>query len=58
MKGFLKGYLLSNARTFVDVVQHLPDFVRFEINERELGRQREDRILVAEERHFLQSFLN
>jgi hypothetical protein len=30
-------------------VQHLRDFGRFEMNERDLGRQREDRILVAEE---------
>jgi hypothetical protein len=30
-------------------VQHLRDFGRFEMNKRNLGRQREDRILVAEE---------
>jgi hypothetical protein len=30
-------------------VQHLRDFGRFEMNKRDLGRQREDRILVAEE---------
>jgi hypothetical protein len=30
-------------------VQHLCEFGRFEINKRGLGRQREDRILVAEE---------
>jgi hypothetical protein len=41
-----KGFL--NARTFVNVVQHLRDFGRFEMNKRDLGRQREDRILVAE----------
>jgi hypothetical protein len=41
--------ILSNARTFVNVAQHLHDFGRFEMNKRDLGRQREDRILVAEE---------
>jgi hypothetical protein len=41
--------ILTNARTFVNVVQHLRDFGRFEMNKRDLGRQREDRILVAEE---------
>jgi hypothetical protein len=30
-------------------VQHLRNFGRFEINKRDIGRQREDRILVAEE---------
>jgi hypothetical protein len=35
--------------TFVNVVQHLRDFGRFEMNKRDLGRQREDRILVVEE---------
>jgi hypothetical protein len=40
--------ILPNARTFVNVVQHLRDFRRFEMNKRDLGRQREDRILVAE----------
>jgi hypothetical protein len=30
-------------------VQHLRDFGRFEMNKRDLGRQREDRIFVAEE---------
>jgi hypothetical protein len=30
-------------------VQHLRDFGRFEMNKRDLGRRREDRILVAEE---------
>jgi hypothetical protein len=30
-------------------VQHLRDFGRFEMNKRDLGRQREDCILVAEE---------
>jgi hypothetical protein len=34
-----------NARTFVNVVHHLPNF---EMNKRDLGRQQEDRILVAE----------
>jgi hypothetical protein len=33
----------------VNVVQHLRDFGRFEVNKRDLGCQREDRILVAEE---------
>jgi hypothetical protein len=41
--------ILLNPRTFVNVVQHLCDFGPFEINKRYLGRQREDRILVAEE---------
>jgi hypothetical protein len=41
--------ILPNARTFVNVVQHLRDFAPFEMNKRDLGRQREDRILVAEE---------
>jgi hypothetical protein len=40
---------LPNARTFVNVVQHLPDLRRFEMNERDLGPQREDCILIAEE---------
>jgi hypothetical protein len=55
--------ILPNARTFVNVVQHLRDFGRFEMNKCDLGR-REDRILVPErqipheiqERHFQQSF--
>jgi hypothetical protein len=34
--------MLPNARTFVNVVQH-------EMNKRNLGRQREDGNLVAEE---------
>jgi hypothetical protein len=46
MKGFVK---VPNARTFVNVVQHLRDFEHFEMNKRDLGRQREDQILVAEE---------
>jgi hypothetical protein len=58
--------ILPSARTFVNVVQHLRHFGRFEINKRDLGPQREDRILVAEEdipheiqeRHFQQSFFN
>jgi hypothetical protein len=41
--------ILPKARTFVNVVQHLRDFERFEMNKRDLGRQREDRVLVAEE---------
>jgi hypothetical protein len=56
--------ILRNAGTFVNVVQHLRDFGRFEMNKRDLSRQREDRILVAEEdishkiqeRYFQQSF--
>jgi hypothetical protein len=36
--------ILPNARPFVNVVQHLRDFGCFEINKRDLGRQREDRI--------------
>jgi hypothetical protein len=36
--------IVSNTRTFVNVVQHLRDFGRFEMNKRDLGRQREDRI--------------
>jgi hypothetical protein len=51
-------------RTFVNVVQHLRDFGRFEMNKRDLGRQREDCILVVaeeiryeiQERHVQQSF--
>jgi hypothetical protein len=41
-KSCLKGYLLRNAGTFVNVVQHLRDFGRFEMNKRDLSRQRED----------------
>jgi hypothetical protein len=41
--------ILPNARTFVNVVQHLRNFGRFERNKRDLDRQRQDRILVAEE---------
>jgi hypothetical protein len=56
--------ILRNAGNFVNVAQHLRDCERFEMDKRDLGRQREDRILVAEEdipheiqeRHFLQSF--
>jgi hypothetical protein len=56
--------ILPNALTFVNVAQHLHDFRRIEMNKRDLGRQREGRILVAEEdnpheiqeRHFEQSF--
>jgi hypothetical protein len=36
--------ILPKARTFLNIVQHLPDFGRFEMNNRDLGRQREDRI--------------
>jgi hypothetical protein len=59
--------ILCNARTFVNITQHLRDFGHFEMDKCDLGRQREDRILfilVAEEdipheiqeRHFQQSF--
>jgi hypothetical protein len=34
--------ILPNARTFVNVVQHLRNFGRFEMNKRDFGRQRED----------------
>jgi hypothetical protein len=40
--------ILPNPRTFVNVVQHLCEFGRFEIDKRDLGRQREDRILEEE----------
>jgi hypothetical protein len=40
--------ILPNARTFVNVVQHLLDFGRFETNKRHLGRLREDCILMRE----------
>jgi hypothetical protein len=33
--------ILPNARTFVNIVQHLRDFEHFEMNKRGLGRQRE-----------------
>jgi RNA processing factor Prp31 len=36
--------IVSDTRTFVNVVQHLRDFGRFEMNKRDLGRQQEDRI--------------
>jgi hypothetical protein len=39
----------SSARIFVNVVQHLRDFGRPEMNKRDLLHQREDRILVAGE---------
>jgi hypothetical protein len=56
--------ILHNASTFVNVAQDLRDFRRFGVDKHDLGRQREDRILVAEEdipyeiqeRHFQQSF--
>jgi hypothetical protein len=32
--------ILTNARTFVNVVQHLRDFGRFEMNKRDLGQRR------------------
>jgi hypothetical protein len=41
--------ILSNARTFANVMQHLRDFERFKMMKRDLGRQRKDRILVAKE---------
>jgi hypothetical protein len=40
--------ILPNVRIFVNVVQHLREFGRSEKNKRDLGRQREDRILVAD----------
>jgi hypothetical protein len=43
--------ILANARTFINVVQHLRDFGRFEKNKRDLPQQRGDRILVAEEQN-------
>jgi hypothetical protein len=54
----------SESTNFCKRVQHLRDFRRFDMNKRDLGRRREDRILVAEEgipheiqeRHFQQSF--
>jgi hypothetical protein len=63
-RGCLSQRILPSARTFVKVVQHLCDFGRFEMNERDLGHQREDRILVLvegipheiQEHHFQQSF--
>jgi hypothetical protein len=36
--------IVPNARIFVNVVEHLRDFTRFEMNKRDLGLQREDRI--------------
>jgi hypothetical protein len=36
-------FSLSNARTFVNVVQHLRDFGGFEMDQGDLGRQRADR---------------
>jgi hypothetical protein len=41
--------ILPNARTVVHVVQHLRDFGRFDLNKRDVGCQREGRILVAQE---------
>jgi hypothetical protein len=35
--------ILTNARTFVNVVQHLRDFGRFEMNKRDLSRQGDGR---------------
>jgi hypothetical protein len=40
--------ILPNVRTIINVVQHLRDFGRFEMNKPDLGRQREERILIAE----------
>jgi hypothetical protein len=36
-------FSFSNARTFVNVVQHLRDFGGFEMDQGDLGRQRADR---------------
>jgi hypothetical protein len=47
VKGFLEGYF-SMHKPFVNVVQHLRDFGCFEMNKRDLSRQRQH-ILVAEE---------
>jgi hypothetical protein len=41
--------ILSNARAFVNVVEHLRDLGRFEMNKHDFGCQREDRILITEE---------
>jgi hypothetical protein len=41
--------ILPNARTFVNLGQHLRDFGRFEMNKHDLGCQGEHRILIAEE---------
>jgi hypothetical protein len=49
---FPQRILLPNARTFVNVMQHLRHFRRFEMNKGDLGRQREGRILVAEKKFF------
>jgi hypothetical protein len=57
--------ILGNARTFVNLAQHLRDFGRFEMNKRDLSRQQHNCISVAQEdipheiqeRHFQQSFL-
>jgi hypothetical protein len=35
--------MLPNALTFVNVVQHLRNFGRFEMNKRDLSRQREEK---------------
>jgi hypothetical protein len=43
-RGFLKEYFPIH-----EPLQHLLNFGRFEMNKRDLGYQREDRILVAEE---------
>jgi hypothetical protein len=47
VKGFLEGYF-SMHKPFVNVVQHLRDFGCFEMNKRDLSRQRQH-ILLAEE---------
>jgi hypothetical protein len=52
------------AQTFVNIVRLLRHFGHFEMNKRDLDRQREDRILAAEkdipreiqERRFQESF--
>jgi hypothetical protein len=56
--------IFPNAQTFVNIVRHLRHFGHFEMNKRDLHRQREDRILAAEkdippeiqERRFQESF--
>jgi hypothetical protein len=35
--------ILPNALTFVNVVQHLRNFGRFEMNKRDLGRQQQEK---------------
>jgi hypothetical protein len=48
-RGFLKEYFPIHELLYINVVQHLLNFGRFEMNKPDLGHQREDCILVAEE---------